>query len=141
MKKLYCYLGVYPNTGTISSSDSIVYHLADLSNVFRNNPFPTIELEKVLFHLYPMHEQLEEGQLFYFTKIEKPGSIEINVEPLDILEYPHILNGFRLFNKSGNSTNYSNMLRNLTMKRLDNYYDSVVLRELRNKKIDLITKD
>ena len=93
---------------------------------------------RVLFHLYPMHEELQNGQLFYFTKIEKSGSLEIKVEPVDILEYPSLLKGYRLFARSGNSTHYSNSLKNAVMNRLDEYYDLVVLRELRNKKINII---
>lgn len=135
MKKLCCYLGYFfnKNSGTYPE-----HHFADLSNVFRNISLPTIELEKVLFHLYPMHEELQNGQLFYFTKIEKSGSLEIKVEPLDILEYPSLLKGYRLFARSGNSTHYSNSLKNAVMNRLDEYYDLVVLRELRNKKINII---
>jgi len=138
MKKLCCYLGYLPNRRSGAHPE---HHFADLSNVFRNRPFPTIEYEKILFYLYPMHEELQNGQLFYYTKIEKPdGSeiLEIKVEPVDILEYPSLLKGYRLFAKSGNSAHYSNTLKNAVMNKLDEYYDLVVLRELRDKKINII---
>jgi hypothetical protein len=136
MKKLCCYLGYLPNKNSGTYPE---HHFADLSNIFRNNPFPTIELQKVLFHLYPMHEELQNGQLFYFTKIEKSGNIEeIKVEPVDILEYPSLLKGYRLFAKPVLSAHYSNSLLNAVMNRLDEYYDLYVLRELRDKKINTI---
>jgi hypothetical protein len=136
MKKLCCYLGYLPNK---NSGTYLEHHFADLSNVFRNISLPTIELEKVLFHLYPMHEELQKGQLFYFTKIEKSGNIEeLKVEPVDILEYSSLIKGYRLFARSGNSTHYSNSLKNAVMNRLDEYYDLYVLRELRDKKINTI---
>ena len=135
MKKLCCYLGYLPNRNSGTYPE---HHFADLSNIFRNNPFPTIELEKLSFHLYPMHEELRNGQLFYFTKIEKSGSLDIKVEPVSILEYPSLIKGYRLFAKSGNSAHYSNSLKNAVMNRLDEYYDLEVLREIRDKKINII---
>ena len=143
MKRLCCYLGYGSKVGVPNRRSGAYpeHQIADLSEAFRNNPFPSIDLVKVSLNLYPLHKQLEVGQLFYLTQIEIPGSIQINIEALDILEYPHILNGMRLFAKSGNSANYSNLLRNLTLNKLQNYYDSVIIREIRNKKIDIITKD
>jgi hypothetical protein len=63
MKKLCCYLGYY-------SKEHIII---DVSNVFRNTPKPYIQKEED-YILYPFHKELTAGQLFYYTKILKPGS-------------------------------------------------------------------
>jgi hypothetical protein len=135
MKKLCCYLGLDHNKVTYRNRD---HQFANLSSVFRNIPIPTIELEKLDYHLYPMNEELEIGQLFYFTKTEKPGSIQIDIEPLDFTKYHQFVKGYRLFATSPASTNYSNSLKHRVNKHLNDYYESVVKIESRNQKIDEI---
>ena len=137
MKKLCCYLGLGHNKVTNHNRD---HEFANLSNVFRNIPIPTLELEKLDYDLYPMNKELEIGQLFYFTKTEKPGSIQIDIEPVDFTKYHQFVKGYRLFASSGNSAHYSNSLKHRVNKHLNDYYESVVKIESRNKKIDTILK-
>ena len=60
----------------------------------------------------------------------------IKVEPVDISEYESLLKGYRLFSSGGNSLLYSNALKNRVLNLLERYYDSVVIRELRDKKLN-----
>ena len=112
------------------------YTIADLSNVFRNNPHPSIEEEDVASWEYPLDKELEVGQLFYFTRDLSPGKMVIKIEPVDIGEYESLLKGYRLFSSGGNSLLYSNALKNRVLNLLERYYDSVVIRELRDKKLN-----
>ena len=120
------------------------YTIADLSNVFRNNPHPSIEEEDVASWEYPLDKELEVGQLFYFTRDLSPkpvsqfgsGKMVIKVEPVDISEYESLLKGYRLFASGGNSLLYSNALKNRVLNLLERYYDRVVFRELRNNKLN-----
>ena len=112
------------------------YTIADLSNVFRNNPHPSIEEEDVASWEYPLDKELEIGQLFYFTRDLSPGKMVIKVEPVDISKYESLLKGYRLFASGGNSLLYSNALKNRVLNLLERYYDSVVIRELRDKKLN-----
>ena len=112
------------------------YTIADLSNVFRNIAYPSIEEEDVPSWEYPLDKELEIGQLFYFTRDISPGKMVIKVEPVDIGEYESLLKGYRLFASSGNSLLYSNALKNRVLNLLERYYDSVVIRELRDKKLN-----
>ena len=112
------------------------YTIADLSNVFRNNPHPSIEEEDVASWEYPLDKELEIGQLFYFTRDLSPGKMVIKVEPVDISEYESLLKGYRLFASGGNSLLYSNALKNRVLNLLERYYDRVVFRELRNNKLN-----
>ena len=112
------------------------YTIADLSNVFRNIAYPRIEEEDVASWEYPLDKELEIGQLFYFTRDISPGKMVIKVEPVDIGEYEYLLKGYRLFASSGNSLLYSNALKNRVLNLLERYYDSVVIRELRDKKLN-----
>ena len=112
------------------------YTIADLSNVFRNIAYPRIEEEDVASWEYPLDKELEVGQLFYFTRDLSPGKMVIKVEPVDIGEYESLLKGYRLFASSGNSLLYSNALKNRVLNLLERYYDSVVIRELRDKKLN-----
>ena len=111
------------------------YTIADLSNVFRNIAYPRIEEEDVASWEYPLDKELEVGQLFYFTRDLSPGKMVIKVEPVDIGEYESLLKGYRLFSSGGNSLLYSNALKNRVLNLLERYYDSVVIRELRDKKL------
>jgi len=111
------------------------YTIADLSNVFRNTPHPSIDEEYIPSWEYPLDKELEIGQLFYFTKEIYPGKMVIKVEPVDIVEYESLLKGYRLFASGGNSLLYSNALKNRVLNLLERYYDRVVIRELRNKKL------
>ena len=111
------------------------YTIADLSNVFRNIAYPRIEEEDVASWEYPLDKELEVGQLFYFTRDLSPGKMVIKVEPVDIVEYESLLKGYRLFSSGGNSLLYSNALKNRVLNLLERYYDSVVIRELRDKKL------
>ena len=112
------------------------YTIADLSNVFRNIAYPRIEEEDVASWEYPLDKELEVGQLFYFTRDLSPGKMVIKVEPVDIVEYDSLLKGYRLFSSGGNSLLYSNALKNRVLNFLERYYDSVVIRELRDKKLN-----
>lgn len=112
------------------------YTIADLSNVFRNIAYPRIEEEDVASWEYPLDKELEVGQLFYFTRDLSPGKMVIKVEPVDISEYESLLKGYRLFASGGNSLLYSNALKNRILNLLERYYDSVVIRELRDKKLN-----
>jgi hypothetical protein len=112
------------------------YTIADLSNVFRNITYPRIEEEDVASWEYPLDKELEVGQLFYFTRDISPGKMVIKVEPVDIGEYESLLKGYRLFSSGGNSLLYSNALKNRILNLLERYYDSVVIRELRDKKLN-----
>jgi hypothetical protein len=112
------------------------YTIADLSNVFRNITYPRIEEEDVASWEYPLDKELEVGQLFYFTRDLSPGKMVIKVEPVDIGEYESLLKGYRLFSSGGNSLLYSNALKNRILNLLERYYDSVVIRELRDKKLN-----
>jgi len=112
------------------------YTIADLSNVFRNNPHPSIDEEDVASWEYPLDKELEIGQLFYFTRDISPGKMTIKVEPVDISKYESLLKGYRLFASGGNSLLYSNALKNRVLNLLERYYDSVVIRELRDKKLN-----
>ena len=112
------------------------YTIADLSNVFRNNPHPSIEEEDVASWEYPLDKELEIGQLFYFTRDISPGKMFIKVEPVDISKYESLLKGYRLFASGGNSLLYSNALKNRVLNLLERYYDRVVFRELRNNKLN-----
>ena len=113
------------------------YTIADLSNVFRNIAYPYIEEEEVASWEYPLDKELEVGQLFYFTRDLSPGKMVIKVEPVDIGEYESLLKGYRLFSSGGgNSLLYSNALKNRVLNLLERYYDSVVIRELRDKKLN-----
>ena len=112
------------------------YTIADLSNVFRNIAYPRIEEEDVASWEYPLDKELEVGQLFYFTRDLSPGKMVIKVEPVDIVEYDSLLKGYRLFSSGGNSLLYSNALKNRVLNLLERYYDSVVIRELRDKKLN-----
>ena len=112
------------------------YTIADLSNVFRNIAYPSIDEEDVASWEYPLDEELEIGQLFYFTRDISPGKMTIKVEPVDIREYESLLKGYRLFASGGNSLLYSNALKNRVLNLLERYYDSVVIRELRDKKLN-----
>ena len=112
------------------------YTIADLSNVFRNIAYPSIEEEDVPSWEYPLDKELEIGQLFYFTRDISPGKMVIKVEPVDIGEYESLLKGYRLFASGGNSLLYSNALKNRVLNLLERYYDSVVIRELRDKKLN-----
>lgn len=112
------------------------YTIADLSNVFRNIAYPRIEEEDVASWEYPLDKELEIGQLFYFTRDISPGKMVIKVEPVDIGEYESLLKGYRLFSSGGNSLLYSNALKNRVLNLLERYYDSVVIRELRDKKLN-----
>lgn len=112
------------------------YTIADLSNVFRNIAYPRIEEEDVASWEYPLDKELEVGQLFYFTRDLSPGKMVIKVEPVDIGEYESLLKGYRLFSSGGNSLLYSNALKNRVLNLLERYYDSVVIRELRDKKLN-----
>ena len=112
------------------------YTIADLSNVFRNIAYPYIEEEDVASWEYPLDKELEVGQLFYFTKDLSPGKMVIKVEPVDIGEYESLLKGYRLFSSGGNSFLYSNALKNRILNLLERYYDRVVIRELRDKKLN-----
>ena len=117
------------------------YTIVDLSNVFRNLasvPNFLIALppsEYIPSWEYPLDKELEIGQLFYFTKEIYPGKMVIKVEPVDIVEYESLLKGYRLFASGGNSSLYSNALKNRVLNLLERYYDRVVIRELRNKKL------
>ena len=111
------------------------YTIADLSNVFRNIAYPRIEEEDVASWEYPLDKELEVGQLFYFTRDLSPGKMVIKIEPVDISEYESLLKGYRLFSSGGNSLLYSNALKNRVLNLLERYYDSVVIRELRDKKL------
>ena len=112
------------------------YTIADLSNVFRNIAYPRIEEEDVASWEYPLDKELEVGQLFYFTRDLSPGKMVIKVEPVDIGEYESLLKGYRLFSSGGNSLLYSNALKNRVLNLLERYYDRVVIRELRDKKLN-----
>ena len=112
------------------------YTIADLSNVFRNIAYPSIEEEDVASWEYPLDKELEVGQLFYFTRDLSPGKMVIQVEPVDIGEYESLLKGYRLFSSGGNSLLYSNALKNRVLNLLERYYDRVVFRELRNNKLN-----
>jgi len=120
------------------------YTIADLSNVFRNIANPSIEEEDVPSWEYPLDKELEIGQLFYFTRELSPkpvsqfgsGKMVIKVEPVDIVEYESLLKGYRLFSSGGNSLLYSNALKNRILNLLERYYDRVVIRELRDKKLN-----
>ena len=112
------------------------YTIADLSNVFRNSAYPSIEEEDVPSWEYPLDKELEIGQLFYFTRDISPGKMVIKVEPVDISKYESLLKGYRLFASGGNSLLYSNALKNRVLNLLERYYDSVVIRELRDKKLN-----
>jgi hypothetical protein len=112
------------------------YTIADLSKVFRNIAHPSIDEEDVPSWEYPLDKELEVGQLFYFTRDISPGKMVIKVEPVDIGEYESLLKGYRLFASSGNSLLYSNALKNRVLNLLERYYDSVVIRELRDKKLN-----
>ena len=112
------------------------YTIADLSNVFRNIAYPSIEEEDVASWEYPLDKELEIGQLFYFTRDISPGKMTIKVEPVDISKYESLLKGYRLFASGGNSLLYSNALKNRVLNLLERYYDSVVIRELRDKKLN-----
>jgi len=112
------------------------YTIADLSNVFRNIAYPRIEEEDVASWEYPLDKELEVGQLFYFTRDLSPGKMVIKVEPVDISKYESLLKGYRLFASGGNSLLYSNALKNRVLNLLERYYDSVVIRELRDKKLN-----
>jgi hypothetical protein len=112
------------------------YTIADLSNVFRNIAYPHIEEEDVASWEYPLDKELEVGQLFYFTRDLSPGKMVIKVEPVDIGEYESLLKGYRLFSSGGNSLLYSNALKNRVLNLLERYYDRVVIRELRDKKLN-----
>jgi len=111
------------------------YTIADLSNVFRNIAYPRIEEEDVASWEYPLDKELEVGQLFYFTRDLSPGKMVIKIEPVDIGEYESLLKGYRLFSSGGNSLLYSNALKNRILNLLERYYDRVVIRELRDKKL------
>jgi len=110
------------------------YTIVDLSNI-RNTPQPSIDKEYIPSWEYPLDKELEIGQLFYFTKEIYPGKMVIKVEPVDIVEYESLLKGYRLFASGGNSSLYSNALKNRVLNLLERYYDRVVIRELRNKKL------
>jgi hypothetical protein len=112
------------------------YTIADLSNVFRNIAYPSIDEEDVASWEYPLDKELEIGQLFYFTRDISPGKMTIKVEPVDIGEYESLLKGYRLFASGGNSLLYSNALKNRVLNLLERYYDRVVFRELRNNKLN-----
>ena len=112
------------------------YTIADLSNVFRNIAYPYIEEEDVASWEYTLDKELEVGQLFYFTRDLSPGKMVIKVEPVDIGEYESLLKGYRLFASGGNSLLYSNALKNRVLNLLERYYDRVVIRELRDKKLN-----
>jgi len=112
------------------------YTIADLSKVFRNIAHPSIDEEDVPSWEYPLDKELEVGQLFYFTRDISPGKMTIKVEPVDIREYESLLSGYRLFASGGNSLLYSNALKNRVLNLLERYYDRVVIRELRDKKLN-----
>lgn len=65
----------------------------------------------------------------------------IEVEPIKFSEYKSMLRGYELFMKSGNSSNYSNSLRNQTYNLMNRFYESVVIRELRDEKINTIINE
>jgi len=131
MKKLCCYLGYY------KKGSSKEYIIIDISNVFRNTSKPYITKEEVYF--YPFDKELTNGQLFFYTKILKPGSLHIKVEPVDILEYPSIVKGYQLF--SINSLDGNNRYKNMISEKLVKYYEDTVKIEIRDRKLTNIIEN
>lgn len=128
MEKICCFLGKVDRG----------YIIADLSNVFRNNPVPSINEEYRQDWEYPFDKELEIGQLFLFSECLSPGKMNLKIEPMNIDEYESMIGLYRLFANSGNTYLYSNSLKNKVLNLLEKYYDRVVLNEIRDKKINIV---
>lgn len=137
MRKIFCLIDLQQDRDGGHGS----YEVADLTNVFRNISVPSISAEYIEHWEYPLNDEIEVGQLFYFSKIVSPGTMTIKVEPIKFSEYKSMLRGYELFMKSGNSSNHSNSLRNQTYNLMNRFYDSVVIRELRDEKINTIINE
>jgi hypothetical protein len=138
MRKIFCLIDLHQDRDGGHGS----YEVADLTNVFRNTPVPSISTESIEHWEYrKLGDEIQVGQLFYFSKIVSPGTMTIKVEPIKFSEYKSMLRGFELFMKSGNSSNHSNSLRNQTYNLMNRFYDSFVIRELRDEKINMIINE
>lgn len=128
MIKIFCLIGI----------DDNYYEVSDLSSIFRNTPVPGISSNLIDKYEYPIENEIEIGQLFYYSKEVSPGKMKISVEPIKLSEYKSMIRGFELFIKSGNSAKYSNSLKNKTFNLLCLYHDNNVIKELRDQKINNI---
>ena len=128
MIKIFCLIGI----------DDNYYEVSDLSSIFRNTPVPSISSNLIDKYEYPIENEFEIGQLFYYSKEVSPGKMKISVEPIKLSEYKSMIRGFELFIKSGNSAKYSNSLKNKTFNLLCLYHDNNVIKELRDQKINNI---
>jgi len=131
MEKLYCFL----RQETDKSTSAYSYAVANI-DLFRKIT-PAITQEHFFRWEYNL-DHLETGQLFYYSKEILPGQMTIKVEPLDIKKYESIIKLYRLYVSSGVTTTSSNSLRNKVLVYLENYYAKVIVKEMRDLKINEI---
>jgi hypothetical protein len=129
MEKLYCFLKQE------DVDDERCYSVANIDLFTKITP--SINQEHFFRWEYNL-DHLETGQLFYYSKEILPGQMTIKVEPVDIKQYESIIKSYRLYASSGVTTLSSNSLRNKVLVYLENYYDKVIVKEIRDLKINEI---